>query len=91
MEDSLEFASRQTPDFILIREAVLIYQALMGARNFDEASDPEKMYLFQMVHILVQTLGTNDLEWTCAAEAVLNCVFGLKSRMAHEYARLFIA
>lgn len=43
-----------------------------------------------MVSVVGKNFGTNDLEWFCATEAVLNTLFDTKSRNAHEYAKLFI-
>lgn len=97
-EQSLEFANYESPDFILIKEAMLIYECILnktlmtseGEVTFDKASEKDKRYLFQMIFILQKTFGTTDLEWFCAAEAIINTIFNLKSRNAHEYARLLL-
>jgi condensin complex subunit 1 len=39
---------------------------------------------------VVAKFGTTDLEWFCVCETVLNCLFGLKQRISHEYAKHFI-
>jgi len=46
--------------------------------------------MFALMGRIVGTFGTNDLEWFCACEAVLNCMFSLKSRNSHEYAKQFL-
>jgi hypothetical protein len=43
-----------------------------------------------MINIINNKFGTQDLEWFCAAEAILNILFSIKSRNSHEYAKLFI-
>ena len=53
-------------------------------------SDFDKSYIFKMTKVLGNTFGTNDFEWFCAAETVLNLLFNIKSRMSHEYAKLFL-
>lgn len=82
-----------------MKEALLIYENLLGSLlaqhegpgAFEAAGDLDKRYLFEMIQVTVKCFGTNDLEWFCAAETVLNTMFNLKSRMAHEYARLYIS
>ena len=43
-----------------------------------------------MLAHITRTFGTEDSEWYCAAQAILNTLFGLKSRVAHEQAKAFI-
>lgn len=43
-----------------------------------------------MISIIGKNFGSSDLEWFCAAEAVLNTLFNTKQRNAHDYAKLFI-
>ena len=43
-----------------------------------------------MLNVLAKTFGTQDLEWYCAAETVLNTLFNMKQRVSHEQAKLFI-
>ena len=93
MKSSLEFARFASPDFILIKEAVMIFQCQLAsspAASLDTASEDDKRYIFTMMQVLMTTFGTIDTEWLCAAEAVLNAIFGLRSRNAHEYARMLI-
>lgn len=93
MTSSLEFARFASPDFILIKEAIMIFSCQLGSAptsSFDTATEEDKRYLFTMMQILMSTFGTIDTEWLCAAEAVLNAIFGLRSRNAHEYARMLI-
>ena len=91
MQDSLEFSNRESPDFILIKEAALIFQHHMSTKeSFDHASQPEKEYIFTLVSKVIQHIGTPDLEWFCAMESLVNTLFGLKSKNAHEYGRLLI-
>ena len=98
-DQSLKFAEEfESPDFVLIKEALLIFECLLsktklqveGESPFDNASDKDKRYLFTMMMVLVKHFGTNDLEWFQAAEAVINALFNLKSRNSHEYARMFL-
>ena len=88
LQDSLEFANRETPDFILIKEAVLIFQHLND--SFDTISNGEKEYIFTLVSKVVQHIGTADTEWICAMESLVNVFFGLKSKKAHEHGKLLI-
>ena len=43
-----------------------------------------------MLAQITRTFGTEDSEWYCATQAILNTLFGLKSRVAHEQAKAFI-
>jgi len=43
-----------------------------------------------MISVINSKFGTQDLEWFCAAEAIMNCLFNIKSRNSHEYAKLLI-
>ena len=43
-----------------------------------------------MMQCLNDQFGTQDLEWFCAAESVLNIIFNIKSKSSHEYAKTFI-
>lgn len=43
-----------------------------------------------MFTIVINRFGTDDLEWFCATETLLNTLFNLKSRNAPEYAKFLI-
>lgn len=43
-----------------------------------------------MINVVGKNFGTQDLEWFCAAETVLNTLFNMKQRISHEHAKLFI-
>jgi hypothetical protein len=43
-----------------------------------------------MISIINNKFGTQDLEWFCAAETILNTLFNIKSRNTQEYAKLFL-
>ena len=43
-----------------------------------------------MLNVAGKNFGTQDLEWFCATETVLNTLFGMKQRVSHEQAKLFI-
>lgn len=53
-------------------------------------SDEDKTYIFKMISVLNNKFGTQDSEWFCAAETILNTLFNIKSRNSHEYSKLFI-
>jgi hypothetical protein len=53
-------------------------------------SDSDRKHLYTLISRVVATFGTQDLEWFCVCEAVLNCLFSLKSRISHEYAKNLI-
>lgn len=40
--------------------------------------------------MVVNSFGTDDTEWFCATETILNVLFSLKTRNSPEYAKLFI-
>ena len=43
-----------------------------------------------MIKVIGKNFGTQDLEWYCAAETILNSLFNLRQRVSHEQAKLFI-
>lgn len=53
MSNSLEFARFASPDFILIKEAVMIFasqlQASAAGASIDNAPEEDKRYLFSML------------------------------------------
>ena len=95
-ESSLKFARFDSPDFIILKEAVLayekiiIYQIAKTGSVADGVTENDKTYLFNMISVISNTFGSGDLEWFCACETVLNVLFNIKSRNSHEYAKLFI-
>jgi hypothetical protein len=95
-ENSLKFAKYESPDFIILKEAVLAYEKIIQYQIkktgsvVDGVNDNDKTYLFNMISVISNTFGTSDLEWFCACETVLNTLFNIKSRNSHEYAKLFI-
>lgn len=93
---SLKFAKHESPDFIVMKEAVLAYEKIImyqiekTSSVVDGVNENDKTYLFNMISVISNTFGTSDLEWYCACETVLNVLFNIKSRNSHEYAKLFI-
>ena len=43
-----------------------------------------------MMAQVIRTFGTEDSEWYCATQTVLNSLFNLKSSFTHEQAKKFI-
>jgi hypothetical protein len=95
-EKSLAFAKFDSPDFIIMKEAMLGFNKMIRyqvgkAKDITTSlTEDDKKYMFAMVSVVGKNFGTNDLEWFCATETVLNTLFDTKSRNAHEYAKLFI-
>lgn len=95
-EYSLKFARYDTPDFTNFKEAVLAFQAILLHEIKENGSfesslkESERRHMFALMGRIVGTFGTSDLEWFCACESVLNCLFSLKSRNSHEYAKHFL-
>ena len=94
MESSLKFAEFDKPDFIIMKEAILAFEKIILLQDKSEeqpsANDEQKMYLFKMISVINNKFGTQDSEWFCATEALLNTLFNLRSRNSHEYAKLLI-
>ncbi len=44
----------------------------------------------QMITVLTNNFGTNDMEWFCAAEQMLNTLFAIDAKKAPNYARFVI-
>lgn len=91
-ESSLKFAKFDSPDFIIMREAVLCFEKIVTHKMEGDRSitEEDKKYLYTMVSVISRTFGTSDLEWYCAAESVINVLFNIKSRNSHEYAKFFL-
>ena len=59
--------------------------------SFETAfTEADRKHLFSLLARVVATFGTQDLEWFCTCETILNCLFSLKSRISHEYAKNFL-
>ena len=43
-----------------------------------------------MLSVIGKNYGTQDVEWFCACETVLNTLFNMKQRVCQEQAKLFI-
>ena len=43
-----------------------------------------------MLNVVGKNFGSQDLEWFCACETVINCLFNMRQRVSHEQAKLFI-
>ena len=56
----------------------------------EAVSESDKKHLFQLLVEIQKKFGTEDLEWFCSAEAILNTLFNIKTRNAPEYAKYFI-
>jgi glucuronate isomerase len=52
--------------------------------------DQDKKYLFNLLQVVIKTFGTDDTEWFCATETILNTLFNVKTRNSPEYARTII-
>jgi hypothetical protein len=40
--------------------------------------------------VVIKTFGTDDTEWFCGTETILNTLFNVKTRNSPEYARYII-
>jgi len=88
----------ERPDFILLKEALLAYEKIMIhktniSKNLDAAStinEEDKKYFFTLLSVVVNTFGTEDTEWFCATETILNTLFNVKTRNQPEYAKSII-
>ncbi len=52
--------------------------------------DHDKRYLFNLLQVVIKTFGTDDTEWFCGTETILNTLFNVKTRNSPEYARYII-
>ena len=43
-----------------------------------------------MMELLEKNLGSEDTDWFCAAEALINCIFNLKDKRSHQFAKIFL-
>lgn len=53
-------------------------------------SDSDKKHLFQLFSVVIHSFGTDDMEWFCVTETILNTLFNIKTRNSPEYAKYFI-
>ena len=96
----MKFAQHDVPDFIIMKEALIVFETMIlnqkvkheSKQQSDQVNitDEQKEYLFGMIKVIVDKFGTSDLEWFCAAETILNALFNIKSRNSHEYAKMFV-
>lgn len=49
-------------------------------------SEQDKKYIFSLLNVVINTFGTDDTEWFCATETILNTLFNVKTRNSPEYA-----
>ena len=95
---SLNYAKFDRPDFILLKEALLAYEKIIAHQQLAKNSiepiasigDQDKKYLFSLLNVVINTYGTDDTEWFCATETILNTLFNLKTRNSPEYAKTLI-
>ena len=94
-EQSLKFANYESPDYIIMKEAILAYEKIVQHQInrvglADGVTENDKRHLYQMLNVIGKNFGTQDLEWFCATETVLNTLFNMRQRVSHEQAKLFI-
>lgn len=94
---SLNYAKFDRPDFILLKEALLAYEKIIAHQQLAHKNEPiasigdqDKKYLFSLLNVVINTYGTDDTEWFCATETILNTLFNLKTRNSPEYAKTLI-
>ena len=91
---SLKLAQIPRPDFIMMKEAILCFDKITQyqSENGDKqrVKETDLNYLTQMMAQVIRTFGTEDSEWYCATQTVLNSLFNLKSSFTHEQAKTFI-
>lgn len=88
-EFSLKFANYESPDYIIMKEAILAYEKIVKHQidrvgMSDGVTDNDKKHLYQMLNVIGKNFGSQDLEWFCAAETVLNTLFNMRQRVSHE-------
>ena len=49
-----------------------------------------KMYLYKVMSLVNSQLGTDDLEWFCASQTLVNLLFNIKSAHSYHYAKLMV-
>ena len=94
-EYSLKYAKFDRPDFILLKEALLAYEKIIlhqqnSLKQANMIGDQDKKYLFNLLQVVIKTFGTDDTEWFCGTETILNTLFNVKTRNSPEYARYII-
>ena len=45
-------------------------------------TDSDKRHLLQLLNVVGNNFGTKDMEWFCATETVLNCLFNLRHKFS---------
>ena len=78
-----------------MKEAILAYEKIVQHQInrvglADGVTENDKRHLYQMLNVIGKNFGSQDLEWFCAAETVLNTLFNMRQRVSHEQAKLFI-
>ena len=97
-ESSLRYAKMERPDFILLKEALLAYekiivhkQSTLKLQEINQSiNEEDKKYFFTLLTVVVNTFGTDETEWFCATETILNTLFNIKTRNQPEYAKSII-
>jgi hypothetical protein len=74
---------------MIMKEAVLAFEKIIQEGIKQQGPEKgvtqeEKKHLYQMLNVIAKNFGSQDLEWFCAAETVLNTLFNLKQRISHE-------
>ena len=82
-------------DALLVYEKIINHQLQKAAHDKKKhhenvISESDKKYLFKLFGVIIQNFGTEDLEWFCAAETILNTLFNIKTRNSPEYAKYLI-
>lgn len=81
---------------LLAYEKIIIHQKVQAERKeqsgkkTDNINEEDKRYLFKLFHVILNSFGTDDLEWFCATETILNTLFNIKTNNAPEYASQII-
>ena len=63
---------------MLAFEKIIEYQIKEVGESGNGVTDNDKRHLYLMLNVIGKNFGTQDLEWFCAAEVVLNTLFNLK-------------
>ena len=78
----------------MMKEAILCFDKITQyqSENGDKqrVKEADLKYLTEMMAQVIRTFGTEDSEWYCATQTVLNSLFNLKSSFTHEQAKTFI-
>ena len=88
-EKSLLFANYEQPDFILLKESILAFEKILqgyisSVGPTTGITDSDKRHLLQLLNVVGNNFGTKDMDWFCATETVLNCLFNLRHKFSQE-------